>query len=149
MKVNIDVKVNTAKLAKEFEALKDDNVMYEIHDLFAKMCDPYVPMQEGVLAQSVQIYKDRIAYAPPYAHYMYVGEIYGPNIPVIEDGIVTGFFSIPNMKKKPTGREMSYDKEKHPLASKEWDKAMMQNKSDVFLNAVKDILMQKFKELYG
>lgn len=149
MKLNIDVKVNTAKLAKEFEALKDDNVMYEIHDLFAKMNDPYVPMQEGVLSQSVQISKDGITYAGPYAHYMYVGEIYGPNIPIFEDGILVGFFSIPNMPKKPTGREMSYDKEKHPLASKEWDKAMMQNKGDVFLNAVKDILMQRFKELYG
>lgn len=149
MKVNIDVNVNTTKLAKEFEALKDDNVMYEIHDLFAKMCDPYVPMQEGVLSQSVQIHKDSINYAGPYAHYMYVGEVYGPNIPIIEDGIVVGWFSPPGQKKKPTGREIQYDKEKHPLASKEWDKAMMDAKGDVFLNAVKDILMQRFKELYG
>ena len=149
MKINIDVNVNTTKLAKEFEALKDDNVMYEIHDLFAKMCEPYVPMQEGVLSDSVKVDKEKIHYDGPYARYMYVGEIYGPNIPVFEDGILTGFFSIPKMKKKPTGREMSFDKEKHKLASKEWDKAMMRDNGDVFLNAVKNILMQRFKELYG
>lgn len=141
MKLNIDVKVNTAKLAKEFEALKDDNVMYEIHDLFADMCYPYVPMYEGVLFQSVQVFKDSIYYPGPYAHYQYMGELYlAPN---------GSAWAKKNEKKYPSGIPLKYNTEKHEKASKEWDKAMMNEKGDVFLNAVKDILMQKFKELYG
>lgn len=149
MQINIDVDIDTAKLAKEFEALKDDNVMYQIHNLFAKMCDPYVPMKEGVLSQSVNIEKDKVIYPQPYAHYMYVGEVYGPNIPIIEDGIVVGWFSPPGQKKHPTGKDINYNKEMHPLASKEWDKAMMNARGEEFLNQVKEILMQRFKELYG
>lgn len=151
MEIKIDVNIDADKLTKQFEALKDDNVMYEIHDLLAKMCDPYVPMAEGILAQSVNlgISKDSITYYGPYAHYMYVGEVYGPNIPIIEDGIIVGWFSPPGQKKEPTGREIQYNKEYHPLASKEWDKAMMRDKGDVFLKAVADILLQRCKELYG
>ena len=162
MRINIDVNIDTAKLAKEFEALKDDNVMYHIHNEFKRMCDPYVPMKEGVLSQtngnngSVEVTKDNVrwfAKAPgsdvSYAHYMYVGEVYGPNIPIIEDGIVVGWFSPFGQKKHPTGRDINYNKEMHPLASKEWDKAMMRDRGDEFLENIKGILMQRFKELYG
>lgn len=149
MEIKIDVHIDTAKLTKQFEALKDDNSMYEVHNLFAKMCDPYVPFAEGVLSQGITIEKDKVIYPPPYAHYMYVGEVYGPNIPIFEDGVLVGFFSIPNKKKVPTGREMQYSKEYHPLASKEWDKAMMNDKGDTFKKAVADILIQRCKELYG
>ena len=151
MNVKVDVYINTKKLEKEFQSLADDEVMYQIHDLFAKMCDPYVPMAEGVLSQSVAlgISKSGITYYGPYAHYMYVGEVYGPNIPIKEDDIIVGWFSPKGEKKKPTGREIQYSKEMHPLASKEWDKAMMRDKGDVFLKQVEDILVQRCKELYG
>lgn len=149
--IKIDVHIDTAKLTKQFEALKDDKCMYEIHNLFAKMCDPYVPMKEGVLSQSVyvNISKSDITYPGPYAHYMYVGEVYGPNIPIFEDGVLVGFFSKPGEKKQPTGREIQYNKEMHPLASKEWDKAMMSAKGEEFLKAVQQILLERCKELYG
>lgn len=151
MKVRVDAHINTKKLEQQFQSLVDDDCMYEIHNLFAKMCDPYVPMDEGVLSQSVAlgISAHSITYPGPYAHYMYVGEVYGPNIPIIEDGIVVGWFSPPGQKKHPTGREMQYSAEKHPLASKEWDKAMMRDKGDIFLKQVADILVQRCKELYG
>lgn len=147
--LKLDVYINDKKIREEFEKLVNDDTMYEIHDLFAKMCDPYVPMAEGVLAQILDVSKDSVHYNTPYAHYMYVGEVYGPNIPIIEDGIVVGFFSIPGVKKKPTGREIQYNKEYHPKASKEWDKAMMNERGEEFLEKVKEILMQRCKELYG
>lgn len=163
MRVNMSVKIDTKKLAKQFEALRDDECMYQIHDLFAKMCDPYVPMYQGVLSQNGQagqyltITKDGVrwfAKSDPsakvsYAHYQYVGEVYGPNIPIIENGIITGWFSLKDVKKKPTGRELQYSKEGHSLASKEWDKAMMRDKGEVFIHEVKRIVMDRFKELYG
>ena len=149
IELNIQVDINTEKLAKQFEALKDDNSMYEIHNMFAKMMNDYVPFAEGVLSQSVQIEKDKVRYNMPYAHYQYVGEVYGPNIPIIEDGIVVGFFSKPGEKKQPTGKQIQYNKEYHPKASKEWDKAMMNERGEEFLKKVQEILLQRCKELYG
>lgn len=149
MKVRVGVNINTKKLEQQFQSLVDDDCMYQIHNLFYKMNDPYVPMDEGVLAQNHEITKDYVAYRVPYAHYQYVGEVYGPNIPLIEDGIVVGWFSPPGQKKHPTGQEIQYNTEKHPLASKEWDKAMMRDKGDIFLKQVADILVQRCKELYG
>lgn len=151
MNIRVDVNIDVKKLQQQFDSLKDDDCMYQVHNLFAKMCDPYVPMQEGVLSQSVAlgIAAHSITYYGPYAHYQYVGEVYGPNIPIMEDGIITGWFSPPNQKKHPTGRDIQYDTEKHPLASKEWDKAMMRDKGDVFNKQVAEILLQRCKELYG
>lgn len=149
MELHIDVHINEAKLEQEFKSLADDECMYQIHNLFAKMCDPYVPMAEGVLSQTFNISKESVRYNAPYAHYMYVGEVYGPNYPIIEDDIIVGWWSPPGKKKHPTGREIKYNKESHPLATKEWDKAMMRDKGDVFLNQVKEILLRRCKELYG
>lgn len=168
MKINVDVHIDTNKLSQQFEALKDDEVMRQIHNLFFKMCDPYVPMSEGILAHTnVEITKDHVKYDQPYAHYMYMGEVYGPNYPIKEGGEVVGFFTNPYGKKAPiieggiivgwyspphkhpTGRAINYDKKEHPLASKEWDKAMMRDNGEVFLKAVEDILLKKCKELYG
>ena len=149
VELKLDVYVNDKKIREAFEKLVNDDTMYEIHDLFAKMCDPYVPMAEGVLAQTLDVSKDSVHYNTPYAHYMYVGEVYGPNIPIIEDGIVVGFFSISGKQKEPTGREIQYNTEYHPKASKEWDKAMMSEQGDEFLTKVKEILLQRCKELYG
>lgn len=145
--VNIDF--NMSSIQQKFDNLINDEVMLEIHNAFAKMCDPYVPMDEGVLAQSVIVEKDHIRYPGPYAHYQYVGEVYGPNIPITENGIIVGWFSPPGKKKHPTGRAINYGREKHPLASKEWDKAMMTDKGDVFTQQVKDILVRRAKQLYG
>ena len=160
--VNIQVHMNTDKIAKEFEALKDDNVMYLIHNEFKRMCNPYVPMKEGVLSQeqghdgSVEVTKDHVRYFAKdpdsdisYAHYMYVGEVYGPNIPIYEHGILVGFWSPPGKKKHPTGRPINYSKEFHALATKEWDKAMMRDHGDEYIANVKKILLDRFKELYG
>lgn len=150
MELSIDVHINTDRLKRQFEALADDECMYQIHNLFYKMNDPYVPMQEGMLAHTnVEITKDSVRYNTPYAHYMYVGEVYGPNYPIIEDGIVVGWFSPRGKKKEPTGEKIVYSKEQHPFASKEWDKAMMRDKGDIFLNQVKEILLRRCKELYG
>ena len=149
MEVKVDVHIDTTKLAKQFQSLVDDNCMYQIHNLFAKMMNDYVPFSEGVLSQSLIVLKDKVIYNTPYAHYQYVGEVYGPNIPIIEDGIITGWFSPPGQKKNPTGKEIQYNKEYHPKASKEWDKAMMSERGEEFLKQVQLILLQRCKELYG
>ncbi len=160
--INIQVDIDTDKLAKKFEALKNDYVMLQVHNEFKRMCNPYVPMKEGFLSQeqgksgSVEVTKDHVRYFAKaegsnksYAHYMYVGEVYGPNLPIYKHGVLVGFYSIKDKKKTPTGRPIDYNKEFHMLATKEWDKAMMRDHGDEFIANVKRILMDRFKELYG
>lgn len=148
--VEIKVNVDTGAICAKVDRLIDDTTMLAIHNLLAKMCDPYVPMDEGYLSQSVQVLPAYVQYQGPYAHYMYIGEVYGPNIPIKDDaGNIIGWFSPPGQTKTPTGRPIQYSTEKHPLASKEWDKAMMRDKKDEFLQQVKDILERRANELYG
>lgn len=142
MKLEVRAKINSKKLAEQFDSLLDDKCMYQIHDLFFKMCDPYVPMDEGVLAHgNVEVTKEHVKYMQPYAHYMYMGELY-----LAENG---SSWAKKDEKKYPSGKPLHYSTEKHSLATKEWDKAMMRDKGDVFLKQVKDILLQRCKELYG
>lgn len=93
-------------------------------------CIPYCPMDSGVLAKSAysatQIGSGEVIYPGPYAHYMYYGEVYGPNIPVYEDnsGEPTRFFSPPGKKKSPTGRALEYNTDLNPMAGSFWFERM-------------------------
>lgn len=147
----VNVAVNQKSIAEKLDAvIHNDKVMLEVHNAFARNCNDYVPMQEGTLAQTTTITKDYVQYNQPYAHYQYVGEVYGPNIPIKdEDGDIEGWFSPPGKKKHPTGRPIQYNKEMHPKASKEWDKAMMADRGKQFMQEVKEILVRRAHELYG
>ena len=129
MAVLFNVHVDSAKIAKELSAITSDNkTMLAIHNLFAKLINPYVPMDEGDLSQGVKISAEYVWYDKPYAHYQYIGEIYGPNIPIYENGVIVGWRSPPGKgSKHPTGRQIEHSKEKHLDASKEWDKVAMTN----------------------
>lgn len=127
--------------------LNDDQTRIEIHNALARICYPYVPMDEGILMTTTETTPDYLRYNVPYAHYMYVGEVYGPNIPIIENGIVVGWFSIPGKKKSPTGKQINYSKEKHPLATKEWDKVAIAANKDKFEKEVKEIIKRRMKQL--
>lgn len=150
----ITVSVDTSKLKNVLEdrmlnVVHDENTMLQVHNLFAKMCDPYVPMETGTLAQTTEITSEGVTYKQPYAHYQYVGQVYGPNIPIIENGVITGWFSPPGQKKHPTGTLINYSKEAHPLATSYWDKAMYRDNKDKFDSEVKEILVRRYRDLYG
>ena len=72
---------------------------------------PYIPFRQGALRSQVR-YPDgmsggTIEWYAPYAHYQYMGEVYGPNIPIKDaDGNITGWWSPPT--KYPTGRKLQY-----------------------------------------
>ena len=106
--VNIKVTINEKAIgAKISNLVKDDLAMKQVHTAFAKIIDPYVPMREGVLASSAKSTEKYVEYAGPYAHYQYMGEVYGPNYPGLESGSTPGWRS-PSGKgsKHPTGREL-------------------------------------------
>lgn len=98
----------------------------------ARFMDPYVPADNLVLAQNIRITAEEdvghVTYNSPYAHYQYMGEVYGPNIPIMDGGVVVGYFSPPH--KHPTGKKLKYSDFEHPLATDHWDKAMMTARRD-------------------
>ncbi len=145
--MSVKVAVDKSVLDKKLIELVNDNTMLQIHNTFAKMCDPYVPMDEGVLAQTIEIKPDGVTYNQPYAHYQYTGLVYGPNFPIVENGIIIGWYSKPGEKKTPTGGYLNYSKEKHPLATSEWDKAMMRDRGDEFKQQVTAILQNEARKL--
>ena len=141
--VNVELQfdVNDTVLMAMFnEMLSNEQFMLAVHNTLAKMCDPYVPMDEGALSQTLEISPEYVRYIQPYAHYMYTGVVYGPNIPIMEDGVIVGWFSPPGKPKHPTGKMINYSLERHPLATKEWDKAMLRDKRDEFYNEIKRLL---------
>lgn len=160
--VDWTIQINPDNIERKVKNLIDDNVMIAIHNLFLKMCTPYVPMDEGPLSQNVEATPQYARWAEKYAHYQYMGEVYGPNFPIVDKttGNIIGWYSQPGMKKHPTGRELGvdgewrgwkfgYNRERHPLAAHHWDKVMMQDKRDEFLRGVEDILRRRARELYG
>ena len=118
--IKVDVDINKLAIEQKVSAVVHDvPTMYEIHNLLAKMCDPYVPFLNGPLSQSVVILPDYIQYLQPYAHYQYEG---------------TNF---------------NHTLDFHPLASAKWDQAMLRDHREEFIQQVKEILVRRMGELYG
>lgn len=130
-------------ISRKVENLIDDKTMIAIHNAFAKIINPFVPMDEGALSQSLEINAEYVRYYQQYAHYIYMGELY-----LAANG---SSWAKEGEKKFPSGKPLTYgkEKEKHPLATKEWDKVAMQTKLKEFEEQVKKILMWRAKELYG
>ena len=100
------------------------------HAYFTELCmkamDKYVPVSDASgthLADSVRNTVDEIIYPGPYAHYMYVGKVMGPNIPVFDkNGNIVRWWS--KAPKYYTEADIVYNDSAHQLATKEWDKVM-------------------------
>lgn len=103
---NVDIDITDARLRRNLKEAQKLLNMQVVAD-----CDSLIPFQQGALRNSVNypqgIYGGEIEYNMPYAHYQYMGEVYGPNIPIRDtEGNITGWYSPP--KKHPTGRQLQY-----------------------------------------
>lgn len=118
-----------------------------IHSNLKTRVDPYTPMKEGPLSQGARVDKDGVHYSQVYAWYQYMGEVWGPNWPIMQNGVIVGWRS-PKGKgsKHPTGRHLNYSKEKHALATDHWNQAMYRDHKDEFDQECEDIIR---RELYG
>lgn len=85
----------------------------------ARLSDPYVPMQQGILKNTKQIAGNgrMITYLGPYAHYQYVGEVMAGRAP-----------------KHYTGKPLKYHGA--PMRGPEWDKRMMADRRDDLVQSV-------------
>lgn len=130
--------VSPAELKRRLGVNPGGAIQKVVDAAIIRECFPYVPFDEGILAGSAntatEIGSGEIIYDTPYARYQYYGEVYGPNIPIVENGTITGYFSPP--EKYPTGEKIQYKQDKHPLAGSHWfDRAMADHSKDVLKEA--------------
>lgn len=117
-------------LLRKFNLEKGGLVQQVIDKAVIDYSLPYCPFDTGVLANSAYgatvIGSGEVVYPGPYAHYLFMGQVYGPNIPVFEDdsGVPTRWFSPPGQKKHPTGKELTYKTDVNPLAGPFWTTRM-------------------------
>ena len=78
---DVEIKLDTSRI--------DDNLLEAQKLLNMQVVAdsaPFVPFRQGALRNSVRypdgVYGGTIEYDTPYAHYLYKGIVYGPNIPL-------------------------------------------------------------------
>ena len=133
--------IDTKQFIKKYGVGGGGDVQKAVDAAVIRECFPYVPFDEGILAGSAntatEIGSGEVVYDTPYARYLYYGEVYGPNIPIVENGEIVGWRS--PKEKYPTGRELNFEnsREKNgPLAGSHWfDRAMADHKDDVLKEA--------------
>lgn len=147
--IKIKIKVDNRYFNKLKKLSNDKQTMLAINNTFARRMDKYIPFDQGNLKDNLTITEKYVQYNVPYAHYMYEGIVYGPNIPITENGIVVGFYSIKGSTKKPKvpKQMMEYNPSKHPLATRHWDKAMLKHERKDFYAEVKNIIEERLSKL--
>lgn len=141
MGVRVNLKPNGVIMAEL--GIKPDG---DVQKFFTHTCrihmDKYVPMSEGNLALRVWEEPRSLHYLSRYAHYMYIGKVMGPNIPIKDKaGNVERWIS--KAPKYYTGKDFEYNKEKHPLATSYWDKKMWSAEKDVVIAEVQAYLKNR------
>ena len=102
-----------------------------------RMMKPYTPFRTGIMEKSATlgtvIGSGKIMYNSPYARYQYYGVVYGPNIPLYENGVLVGFRSPKGKKKHATDRQLQYSTAKHPQAQRLWFETMKKKHGQAIL----------------
>lgn len=133
---NVEIKFNDKRIDRNMkEAQKLLNLTVRTD------CEPLVPLLNGQLRRSATfpegVYGGVLEYNTPYAHYQYVGEVYGPNIPRKDDnGNIIGWYSPPGKKKHPTGRKMA--KYSQSETGSEWFSKAKERHGDKWLRLVRE-----------
>jgi len=114
--VLLDRRIITKELRRQLKDVNDPTTMIAVYNTLAKKCDPYVPFLEGPLSQTVRISSEGVRYIQPYARYQYYGA------------------------------HFNHTTDYHPLASAQWDKAMMRDHRQEFSQEVKEIIRWRIKQ---
>lgn len=132
---NVDIKLDTSRIEGNIKEAQKLLNMQIVED-----CEPLIPFQQGALRKSVNypegIYGGMMEYNTPYVHYQYMGEVYGPNIPIYDDEILKGFRSPP--KKYSTGRKMVHTE--HPETTDHWFEEAKRQHGKEWIDLVKKVV---------
>lgn len=128
--MKLKVSIDTEKIMRKRGLGSSRQAMKFFANEVKRLCDPYVPMQQGTLKNSAQVVESgeciEILYNQPYAHYQYYGEIMAGRAP-----------------KSYTGKPINYHGA--PMRGKEWDKRMMADRGDEAIKALADYVGGKVK----
>lgn len=114
----------------------DDETMTYVHDRLHIFMSPFVPMDSGMLDQTVDIKPDCVHYKSPYAHFIWNGKVF------VDDRGST--WARRSESKHPINKDLDFSKDEHaPLATSHWEKAMMVSKGDEFCKDITDYLRRK------
>ena len=121
----LEANLDPNDLLVEYGLEKGGRVQRFIDQKVIDGCQPYVPASpdrtlEFSAQVSTEIGSGQVIWNTPYAHYQYMGIVYGPNIPIIQDGVLMGYFSPPGRPKYPTDRNLTYDTSQNPMAGSHW-----------------------------
>ena len=121
--MSIKIDLPKAEILKRLGLGGTNKVQKYIASQVKRLCDPYVPMQQGALKNNATIAGDgsSIVYTQPYAHYQYEGKVYGPNYTNGER------FWSGKAPKTPTGENLTYHG--GPMRGPQWEKRMLADKS--------------------
>lgn len=112
MKVYVK-KIELKNKKATFRRIFGDGTMTYVHTRLHAYMSPFVPMDTGMLDQTVDITPECVHYRVPYAHRQWDGE------------------------------NFHFSKDEHPLATSHWEKAMMISKGDEFCEEITDYLRRK------
>lgn len=143
MKVKVKVDINAAQILERRGLGSSCTARRYLASEVRRFCDPYAPFRQGALKNSATIAQDgsAITYPGPYAHYQYEGKAMGPNIPIIQGGQLTGFFS--RGPKRYTGAGLQYHGA--PMRGPQWDKRMLADKSEELTQSLANYMGGKVK----
>lgn len=112
MSVKVKVDIPTAKILQSRGLGSDTGARKYLASEVKRLCDPYVPMQQGLLKNNATIAADGsyIVYTQPYAHYQYYGEVMAGRAP-----------------KQYTGKKLTYHGA--PMRGPRWEKRMLADKA--------------------
>ena len=141
----LDLKLDPETLLEACGLEPGGRVQKVIDQTVIDFCQPYVPASpnrilEGSAQLATEIGSGMVIWNTPYAHYQYMGIVYGPNIPIKQDGVLVGFFSPPGRPKSPTDRALTYDTSQNPMAGPYWFERMKADRMDDIIEAAQKAL---------
>lgn len=108
-------------------------VQAALDNSIVRTTDPYVPMDSGMLAQTVRgMGTGLIEYIQPYAHYLYTGLLR-------TDEAGRTFVGLGESKPVLTGIPLNFNKskKKHPLAGPQWFERSKADNKDTWIKEAK------------
>lgn len=109
----VSVKVDIPNIPKISKRIFSDAVRKYANTRLHAYCSPYVPMDTGMLDQTVDI-------TPKYVHY-----------------------KVPYANRVHEGENMNFSKDKHPLATSHWEKAAMTVKGQQLADEITAYIKRK------
>lgn len=143
----LDAKISPDDLLVAYGLERGGRVQKVIDQKVIDYCKPYTPASpdrtlEFSAQMSTEIGSGEVIWNTPYAHYQYMGIVYGPNIPIIQDGVLMGYFSPPGRPKHPTDRELTYDQAQNPMAGSYWFERMKADRLNDILDEARRVMIQ-------